>query len=133
MTSSRRVTISVKALEALKAGVAERARFQDALEHIAQLGCIYSCDPAAYAIEVVDKLRERVEELEAEVKRLNDYVGDSVLPMEIDDGRRIIASAISGGADHIDGMPRQVRLVARDADGNETERQYLQTDERPRR
>lgn len=69
----------------------------------------------------------RIEELEAEVKRLNDLLRESVLPMELDDGSRLYASAVSGGADYVDGMPRQVRLVARDAEGNEVERQYVQT------
>lgn len=74
----------------------------------------------------------RIEELEARVGHLNALIGGSVLPLESDDGTRIFASAISGGADYVDGMPRQVRLVVRDAKGNETERQYLQTDERRR-
>lgn len=69
----------------------------------------------------------RIEELEAEVKRLNDLRRESVLPMDLDDGSRLYASAVSGGADYVDGMPRQVRLVVRDAEGNEIERQYIQT------
>ncbi len=69
----------------------------------------------------------RIETLEAEVKRLNDLRGESVLPIDLDDGSRLYASAVSGGADYVDGMPRQVRLVARDAKGNEVERQYVQT------
>lgn len=58
---------------------------------------------------------------------------ESVIPMDLDDGSRLYASAVSGGADYVDGMPRQVRLVYRDAEGNEVERHYLQTDERPLR
>ncbi len=69
----------------------------------------------------------RIEELEAEVKRLTDLLSESVIPMDLDDGSRLYASAVSGGADYVDGMPRQVRLVARDAEGNEVERQYVQT------
>lgn len=70
----------------------------------------------------------RIAELEAKVKRLQTRIGESVLPLELDDGTRIFASAISGGADYVDGMPRQVSLVARDAEGYETERQYVQAD-----
>ncbi len=67
----------------------------------------------------------RVEE-EAKMQRLNNLRRKSVLPMELDDGSSLYASAVSGGADYVDGMPRQVRLVARDAEGNEVEHQYLQ-------
>lgn len=74
----------------------------------------------------------RIEELEAEVKRLTDLLSESVIPMDLDDGSRLYASVVSGGADYVDGMPRQVRLVARHAEGNEVERQYVQTSERRR-
>ena len=80
----------------------------------------------------ISHLAARISELESENKRLTGFVSESVLPMAFDDGTRIFASAISGGADYVDGMPRQVRLVLRDAEGNEIERRYLQTDERHR-
>lgn len=80
---------------------------------------------------IIERAR-KIYELEAEVKRLNEFISESVIPIEFDDGSRIFASAVSGGGDYVDGMPRQVRLVARDAEGHEMERQYLQTDERRR-
>ena len=73
--------------------------------------------------------QRRVQELEGEVRRLKTFIGESVLPMEFVDGARISAVSISGGADYIDGWPRQLTLLHIDTDGAETTRVYVQEHE----
>ncbi len=49
---------------------------------------------------------------------------ESLLPMEIDDGRVIFCNSISGGAQYRCGMPKEVGIVLRFPNGTEKRARY---------
>ena len=51
-----------------------------------------------------------------------------VLPLYIDDGEIIFCSAISGGANYVDGMPAELVLTRQLPDGTRIHRRYVQKD-----
>ena len=57
------------------------------------------------------------------MKRENDRF--SVLPMELDDGTRILCDSVSGGQDYTHGMPRKLTLLIVDPNGFTRRAEYV--------
>lgn len=71
----------------------------------------------------LDNLFDKADEVMSGLERIKDG-NKGVIPMEFDDGRRVIADSIAGGQESTDGEPDWIVLSFINRDGKETKRRY---------
>lgn len=60
------------------------------------------------------------------MKTLQEDKNQSLIPMFVDDGEVTVCDSISGGANEVGGMPRELSLLRTKPNGTEVRQQYIQ-------